>query len=116
MFAISAITGEGTRELLYRAYDRLVETPPLQDIHILPVYRMETDPNQFSVVRTSDGWRVHGSAIERAALMTYWEEDASIRRFQGILKALGIEEGLRKAGVQEGDTVYIGDFELEWSD
>jgi len=116
LFAISAITGEGVKEVLYRAYERLAETPPLESIDILPVYRMETDPNQFTITRTSDGWLVNGAAIERAAMMTYWEEDASIRRFQGILRALGIEDGLRKAGVQEGDTVFIGSFELEWSD
>jgi GTP-binding protein len=48
--------------------------------------------------------------------MTYWENDDSIRRFQHILKALGIDEALRKVGVNEGDIVSIGDFELEWSD
>jgi GTP-binding protein len=48
--------------------------------------------------------------------MTYWDNDASIRRFQRILQTLGIDEALRKAGVQEGDMVYIGEYELEWSD
>ncbi len=49
--------------------------------------------------------------------MTYWEEPQSIRRFQKILNALGIEDALRKAGVQNGDTVYIGsEYELEWQD
>ena len=48
--------------------------------------------------------------------MTYWEYDDSIRRFQRILRTIGIEEGLRKAGVQTGETVFIGDYELEWQD
>ena len=48
--------------------------------------------------------------------MTYWEYDQSIRRFQHILKALGIEDALRQAGVEEGDIVMIGNHELEWSD
>ncbi len=116
LFAISAVTGEGVRELMFRAYERLAETPPLDEIKAIPVYRMETDPKQFTIQRISEGWQVRGMAIERASQMTYWEEDASIRRFQGILRALGIEEALRKAGVEDGDTVFIGDFELEWSD
>ena len=33
-----------------------------------------------------------------------------------IMATLGIEEALRQAGVQEGDTVSIGEFELEWQD
>ena len=55
-------------------------------------------------------------AIERAASMTYWEYDQAARRFQRILKTLGIEDALREAGVEAGDTVFIGDFELEWQD
>ena len=48
--------------------------------------------------------------------MTYWEHFQSVRRFQRILETLGIDKALRQAGVQLGDTVYIGDFELEWQD
>jgi GTP-binding protein len=32
------------------------------------------------------------------------------------METIGVEEALRTAGVQEGDTVAIGDFELEWQD
>jgi GTPase len=41
------------------------------------------DPNQFEIHREDgDEWRVTGVAIERAAKMTYWEHDGSVRRFQ----------------------------------
>jgi GTP-binding protein len=40
----------------------------------------------------------------------------SIRRFQRILERVGIDAALREAGVTLGDTVYIGDYELEWND
>jgi GTP-binding protein len=32
------------------------------------------------------------------------------------MATLGVEDALRKAGVHEGDTVAIGEFELEWQD
>jgi Obg family GTPase CgtA-like protein len=48
--------------------------------------------------------------------MTYWDNDEAVLRFQNILETLGISEALVKAGVQVGDTVYIGDYELEWTD
>ena len=70
----------------------------------------------IEIARREDGWEVRGQAIERAAAMTYWEYDQSVRRFQRILRALGIEDGLREAGVSAGDTVFIGEFELEWQD
>ena len=115
IFLISAVTGQGTRDVLYRALQRLQETPPMAEIESMPVYRLDSDPNQFTITRHNEEWHVNGEAIERAAKMTYWELPASIHRFQKILHALGIDDALRKAGVQEGDTVFIGEFELEWS-
>ena len=114
--AISAVAGTNVRELLYRAARLLEEAPAVKEQEELPVYRMESDPRAYHIARTSDGWRVTGEAIERAAAMTYWEYDQSIRRFQRILQTLGIEDALREAGVQPGDTVFIGDYELEWAE
>ena len=116
--AISAVSGENTRELLFQAA-RLLSEAPLADFEEgaqLPVYRPQADPRDFTVQRQPDGWRVSGASIERAAAMTYWEHDQSVRRFQKILETLGVEDALRKAGVQPGDTVYISDYELEWAD
>lgn len=115
-FAISAVTGAGVRPLLYRAVQLLGEAPPQPELTEPPVYRVETDPRAFTIERTSNGWQVSGQAIERAAAMTYWEYEDSVRRFQRILETLGIDEALRKAGVQPGETVNIGDFELEWQE
>ena len=115
-FSISALTGDNVRQLLYRAKQLLDEVPPMPVSQVIPVYRVEEDPREFSILRTPDGWRVSGVAIERAASMTYWEYDQAARRFQRILKTLGIEDALREAGVEAGDTVFIGDFELEWQD
>ena len=113
---ISAVSGENVRQLLYRAAQKLAEIPEVPPVAEIPVYRPETDPNDFILKRADDGFRVIGQAIERAAAMTYWEYDQSIRRFQRILEALGIDEALREAGIKQGETVYIGDYELEWED
>jgi GTPase len=115
-FSISAVTGSNVRQVLYRAAQLLEEAPPPNTVAEVPVYRMESDPRAFSIERTANGWRVNGEAIERAAAMTYWEHFQSMRRFQRILETLGIDKALRQAGVQVGDTVFIGDYELEWQD
>jgi GTP-binding protein len=114
--AVSAVAGTSVRELLFQAYHLLEQAPPAQKVEELPVYRMETDPAHYEIERLEEGWRVVGAAIERAAAMTYWEYDQSVRRFQRILHALGIEDAMREAGVLPGDSVFIGDHELEWSD
>ena len=112
--AISAITGEGVRELLYRAAGLLDEVEPIQESEQLPLYTVADDPREFEIKRESSGWRVQGKSIERAASMTYWEYDQSVQRFQKILQALGVEDALREAGIDEGDIVFIADYELEW--
>jgi GTP-binding protein len=115
-FSISAVSGTNVRQVLYRASQLLEEAPPPTTVAEVPVYRVESDPHAFTIEKTNEGWRVHGEAIERAAAMTYWEHFQSVRRFQRILETLGIDKALRQAGVQVGDTVFIGDFELEWQD
>jgi GTP-binding protein len=114
--AISALAGTNVRTLLYLAAQLLEQVPSKDAIATLPVYRVTSDPREFTVKREPKGWRVSGEAIERAAAMTYWEYDQSVRRFQRILQTLGIEASLRQAGVQQGDTVFIGEYELEWED
>ncbi|HRJ75828.1 MAG TPA: Obg family GTPase CgtA, partial [Anaerolineales bacterium] len=114
----SAMARSNTREILVSAYKLLQELPPEEtEKEALPVYKPEVDPNQFEIKREDgDKWRVYGVAIERAAKMTYWEHHGSVRRFQRLMEKLGVDKSLREAGVQEGHTVFIGDFELEWQD
>jgi GTP-binding protein len=114
---ISAAAHTNVKELLWKAADLLKNAPPIEEpAASLPVYKPVEDPRAFTVEKTEDGWQVHGRSIERAAEMTYWDAEGSVRRFQKIMVTLGVEDALRKAGVQEGDTVFIGDYELEWQD
>ncbi|HUF37185.1 MAG TPA: GTPase ObgE [Anaerolineales bacterium] len=114
---ISAVAGTNVRNLLYQAAQALAETPEPDAPDELPVYRYETDPNAFNVEQISeDVFQVTGAAIERAAAMTYWEHDQSVRRFQRILETIGIDAALREAGVQPGHTVLVGEHELEWAE
>lgn len=115
---ISALARTDTRDLLLAAAQKLSETPPLEEFEApVPVYRPEADPNQFTISREDDAsWRISGAGIERAAAMTYWEHDGSVRRFQRLMEKLGVDEALRKAGIEEGDTVHVGDYELEWQE
>ncbi len=118
LITASAMARTNTRDILISAFKQLQELPAeVLEVEALPVYKPDVDPNQFEITREESGdWRVTGVAIERAAKMTYWEHDGSIRRFQKLMGHLGVDKALRNAGVQEGETVFIGDFELEWQD
>ncbi|MDD5370183.1 MAG: GTPase ObgE, partial [Anaerolineaceae bacterium] len=114
--AISAVTGENVQALLWRVNELLRKTPEPEPVTELPVYRAEEDPNAFTVAKEQDGWRISGPAIERSAAMTYWEHEGSVRRFQKLMERLGVDKALREAGIEQGETVYVGDYELEWQD
>jgi GTP-binding protein len=121
VFAISAIAQQGIKPVLYRAAELLMEVPVYEykdpvEGEDLPVYRFDEDPQEYFILRTDRGWRISGKALERAAAMTYWEHFQSIRRFHKILEVMGVDEALREAGVKVGDTVMIGDHELEWEE
>jgi GTP-binding protein len=117
--AISALTRENLQPLLWKAHELLQSAPEPQPVatQAMPVYRPVANPKEFTIERTPDGgYRVRGEAIERAAAMTYWTEEPAVLRFYRVIQALGIDTALRQAGIQEGDTVYIGENELEWTD
>lgn len=115
---MSAATSNNIKPILWKLYE-MVQNAPVEEEEsdeVLPLYTPEDDPRQFTISRNDYGdYVVRGTAIERAAKMTFWEHPGSLRRFQNLMRTLGIEDALRKAGVEDGDTVMIGDsFELEW--
>ena len=117
ILAISALARTSVHELLMMAVKKLAEAPLAPEITPLRVYRQLDDPRDYEIVREMDGsWRIIGAGIERASAMTYWEHDGAVRRFQKIMETLGVDDALAKAGAQEGDTVHIGDFELEYQE
>jgi GTP-binding protein len=115
--AISALARTNVHELLMKAVAQLAELPPVDETEKpMPIYRPVEDPHAFTIVREPDGYRVKSAAIERAAEMTPFDQSGSVRRFQKLMERLGVDKALREAGAQEGDTVYIGEYELEYQE
>ncbi|HEY5730319.1 MAG TPA: Obg family GTPase CgtA, partial [Anaerolineales bacterium] len=115
---ISALARTNTRDLLIKAHQTLQDAPTAEVVEMpVPVYKPKEDPREFEITREgAHEWRISGVAIERAAKMTYWEHYGSLRRFHKIMETIGITDALKKAGVQDGDTVSIDEFELEWQE
>ena len=113
---ISTVSHENVDKLMWRAVELEKDAPEPEPIEAMPVYRAAEDPKAFRIRQTEEGWEVSGEAIERAAAMTYWEHRESVRRFQRLMENIGLDEALRDAGIEEGDTVFIGDYALEWQD
>jgi GTP-binding protein len=118
-FQISAATHMNTQVMMNRVAAVLADLPveAASAVPVRALHKLDEAQFIFTVSRRDDGsYQVNGDRIERAAKMTYWELDESVNRFQKILAVTGITKALEEAGVQVGDTVHIGSFELEWSD
>ena len=114
--AISALIHQDLQPVLWKVLELVQKAPEPEVTEEMPIYRPDDDPNDFHIEMEEGGFRVIGKAIERAAKMTYWEHEGSLRRFQKLLETLGVEEALRDMGIEEGQSVYIDDYELEWQD
>ncbi len=112
---ISAMTRQNLDQVLWKAkqlVDKYIHIPTMEN---LPVYRPESKEVVFNIERSADRWIISGDAVERAAAMTYWENFESVRRFHRILDAMGVVRVLNEQGIDEGDTVLIGENELVWT-
>ncbi len=120
VFPISAITKDNIRPLLNAVLEIISKLPKNVELH--SIRREVLLPEQegdvpFEIFVEQDGsYHVRGHRIERAAQMTHWDNEEAILRFQNILEVLGVSKALADHGVKVGDTVYIGNYELEWSD
>lgn len=118
VLAISALSRENVDELIKRVFGEMATVPDLQEQESVetPRYELREEVIEFGIDVEDGVYYVSGREIERAAAMTYWDYDEAVSRFQKTLEALGITRALEAAGVNAGDTVYVGDYELEWSE
>lgn len=79
------------------------------------VHRYDPAEEGFLIEREAGGvWAVEGRRVERLVAQTDFENEESAARLQRELAKLGLVDQLREAGVEAGDTVRIGETELEW--
>ncbi len=120
VFGISAVTGEGVRELLLSVQKMLKQMPSEPT-----VYSQEYDPQEhltgkklpFTVrkdEKEKHTYIVEGPRIERMLGYTHLDSEKGFRFFQNFMKENGILDELEALGIQEGDTVVIYDLQFDY--
>ncbi len=113
VFFISAVTGEGIRELLLHLHGMLAAMPREILRTETVAVKEERNPRAFWVTRDQDGaYLVEGPEIERVAAMTDYENPEAAARFQLFLRKRGIVAALKRAGAMEEDIVRIRGIEF----
>ena len=118
IYKISAVTGDGVEELLKHVAD-VLKTLPKEDIVEVTgrekIYTLKDEP-EFTITREDGMWVVDGPGVQKIMRRVNLEDNESMYYFQRCLDELGVNRALKKAGVKEGDTVKVVDWELEWYD
>ena len=117
IFKISAVTGEGLKELLTRVTEVLKTLPKEEIVEIKQrkLYTLE-EKEEFTVIKEDGIFVVDGPGVQRIMRRVNLEDNESMHYFQKCLEELGVNKALKEAGVKEGDTVKVVDWELEWYD
>ena len=118
VFAISAVSGKGVKELLYEVYHML------QGLDQAPViFEKEFDTSTlgaganlpYTIEINEDGeYVVEGPRIEKMLGYTNLESEKGFVFFQKFMKDTGILDELEKKGIQEGDTVRMYGFVFDY--
>jgi GTP-binding protein len=117
VFPISAVSGQGLRELLFAIRDLLSKCPKETT-----VYEAEYDPalnffhdEPYTIVRADDGaYVVEGPKIDKMLGYTNIDSEKGFLFFQKFLKEQGILKELEEKGITDGDTVRMYGHEFDY--
>ncbi|MBQ7227864.1 MAG: GTPase ObgE [Clostridia bacterium] len=112
---MSAVIHSGVEELIKAMYHELKKLPEVQPLEYEPFEFEKPDKTSFDVVKIEEGYyEVFGGMIDELARNVVLDNYDSLKYFQKQIKERGVDKALRKAGVQDGDTVRIMDVEFEY--
>lgn len=115
LYPISAVTGDGVKELIDAIVRKLDELPPIK------VYEPDVEPEEEFVpmkpieVEVVGGvYELSGGGLEKAIGNTNFGDYESLQYFQKLLVDSGAIDMLERAGIKEDDTVRIGEYEFDY--
>ena len=115
---VSAATGEGVDKLissLVEVVDAVGRKIEVQESEEVPVLRPTPIGSRISVKKEEGAYVVDAGALERLVRGTDISDWEARMQLMSLLEKAGVHQALQKAGVKEGDTVRIGNAELEWT-
>lgn len=117
VFPISAATGKGIKELFFetkRLLDMQEKTPTIFESEFDPAMVVNEAAPIDIYKAYENAYVVEGDKIDRMLGYTNLDDEKGYAFFQNFMKENGIIERLKELGIQEGDTVYLGDFEFDF--
>ncbi|MBR4110566.1 MAG: GTPase ObgE [Clostridia bacterium] len=118
IYKISAVTGEGLKELFYKISELLKEIPKIEieEVDKTVYYTYEDDEDGWEIHRKGNKFVVSGKEIETLMRRINFSDYESLAYFHLMLRKMGIDAALRKKGIKVGDIVQIFDWEFEYEE
>ena len=115
-YLITAVTGEGTKELIEGIFEVLKTLPPAEPIPADEFEYERADVNQFEVFKDEEEgvWYVTGGLVDMLERNVVLSDPDSMAYFQKALKDKGVIRELKNRGVAENDVVVVGGVEFEF--
>lgn len=115
-FRISAVSGDGIKELIAETVRQLDELPEtiVFEADYVPEKPVEEKSHAFTVEKVDGVYRVEGEFIRKIMAGINFSDGESIAYFEKVLRSNGVMDELEERGIQEGDTVEIYDFGFEY--
>ena len=116
VFPISAVSGEGLEALIHRVAQilpEIIDEPIVETVE--KITKLE-DATRFTITQEDGIFQVGGKEIELHFDRTDFNNEESVKRFQSIIRLMGIEDALRAEGAKEGDVVRVKDMEFDFMD
>lgn len=115
IFPITAVSGEGTEELIKAVWDKLSELPPSEPQEVDENFTYRKDGNLgFEIYMDGDAYVVVGDLVDMLCRNVNLKDPDSMAYFQKILRDKGVISQLNKMGIKENDTVVVGDVEFDY--
>ena len=118
---ISAYTRDNLDELLFKIADTLenisIDAFKEEFVDEVVEYKFQKTPDPFTITLGDDGiYEVTGPVVQKYFDSTDFSHEENVKLFARRIRNLGVDEQLRKLGVQNGDTVRILGYEFEFLD
>ncbi len=112
---VTAITGEGLRELLGRLAQLVAAARRDEaDAAPAPVVHRPAPEGTVTVRREGLAWVVEGRLAERAVRLSDLTDEGALAESVHRLRALGVDRLLARAGARDGDVVQVGPVSFSW--
>lgn len=113
IFRVSAVTKQGLNDVFYKVSEMLKNIVPEEKEEIIIEAEIK-DKSEFEIKVENNIYIISGKIIEKVMRNINFDDYESVQYFQRFLDTKGINKELEKMGINEGDTVRIGEVEFEY--